>query len=119
MKNGYIYEARMLMVEKLGRYLKDSEVVVHIDGDKRNNDPENLRVILRSDIGGWGKRKLEPNCVCEACGKEFRIKPSHKPNTKFCSAKCAGRKSSAGKGSEYYKLKHRPYLERLKKGIEK
>lgn len=33
---------RVAMERKLGRKLKPGEVVHHIDGNKRNNDPENL-----------------------------------------------------------------------------
>ena len=33
---------RVVMERKLGRKLKPGEIVHHIDGDKRNNDPENL-----------------------------------------------------------------------------
>lgn len=38
---------RVAAEKKLGRALQQGEVVHHIDGDKRNNDPENL-VIFRS-----------------------------------------------------------------------
>ena len=33
---------RVVMERKLGRKLKPGEIVHHIDGDKRNNDPDNL-----------------------------------------------------------------------------
>ena len=33
---------RVVMERKLGRTLKPGEIVHHIDGDKRNNDPDNL-----------------------------------------------------------------------------
>lgn len=33
---------RVVMERKLGRKLRPGEVVHHIDGDKRNNDPDNL-----------------------------------------------------------------------------
>ena len=33
---------RVAMERKLGRKLKPGEIVHHIDGDKRNNDPDNL-----------------------------------------------------------------------------
>lgn len=35
---------REIAAKKLGRPLLPEEVVHHIDGDKRNNDPRNLRV---------------------------------------------------------------------------
>jgi hypothetical protein len=40
----YVAVHRLVMEKKLGRYLKGSEVVDHIDGNTRNNHPDNLRV---------------------------------------------------------------------------
>ena len=42
--NGYAPEHRIVMHNKLGRPLQAGEVVDHIDGDLRNNHPDNLRV---------------------------------------------------------------------------
>lgn len=39
---GYIYLHRLVMEEKIGRYLTQDEVVHHIDGNKKNNSIENL-----------------------------------------------------------------------------
>ena len=43
-KKGYVAEHRLVMEKKLGRYLLRQEVVHHIDGDPKNNSPENLMV---------------------------------------------------------------------------
>jgi hypothetical protein len=40
----YVAEHRLVMEQKLGRYLLPTEVVDHIDGDITNNHPDNLRV---------------------------------------------------------------------------
>ena len=40
----YVAVHRLVMEEQLGRRLLPTEVVDHIDGDTRNNRPENLRV---------------------------------------------------------------------------
>lgn len=42
--HGYIREHRKAMSEHLGRPLTDEEVVHHIDGDKKNNEIDNLRL---------------------------------------------------------------------------
>lgn len=40
---------RIVMEQKLGRPLREEEIVHHIDGDHRNNDPDNLMVLTRSE----------------------------------------------------------------------
>lgn len=46
---GYRGEHRILMEEKLGRKLTPNEVVHHIDGNKTNNDIDNLAVMTRAE----------------------------------------------------------------------
>ena len=41
---GYVREHRLVMEQKLGRYLVPGEVVHHIDSDKQNNHPDNLEI---------------------------------------------------------------------------
>lgn len=42
--NGAVLEHRLVMEQKLGRYLEPYERVHHIDGDKANNHPSNLEL---------------------------------------------------------------------------
>ena len=53
-KRGYIkrngkHEHRLVVEEMLGRELTSEEIVHHIDGNKRNNSPDNLKVMTRSE----------------------------------------------------------------------
>lgn len=41
---GYIYEHRLVMEQHLGRMLTKDERIHHLDGNKRNNAPDNLRL---------------------------------------------------------------------------
>lgn len=67
----YVAVHRLVMEQKLGRYLLTAEVVDHIDGDIQNNHPDNLRLFasnadhLRETLKGkcpkWsedGKRRI-------------------------------------------------------------
>lgn len=54
-----VTEHRMVMAKKVGRPLTSDELVDHMDGDKTNNDPSNLRLYRRGrnepgDIPGFG-----------------------------------------------------------------
>lgn len=45
----YCYEYKLIMEKYLGRYLKNDEVVHHIDGDITNNNIKNLQVMTQSE----------------------------------------------------------------------
>lgn len=47
---------RLVAEKMLGRKLREDEVVHHIDGDKRNNDPENLMVMTAAEHGRFHLR---------------------------------------------------------------
>ena len=47
--DGYVFEHRLVMEKKLGRYLQPDEVVHHIDENPANNDLSNLKLFSNNE----------------------------------------------------------------------
>ena len=45
---GYVAVSRKVIAEQLGRSLTENEIVLHKNGDRLDNNPENLRVVARN-----------------------------------------------------------------------
>lgn len=66
---------RVLMERKLGRSLLPTEDVHHIDGNKDNNDINNLEVVdwleHRKHHGKSQIKFADKLAICDVCGKQF------------------------------------------------
>lgn len=91
-KDGHILLHRLIMEQYLGRYLLSSEVVHHLNGDKTNNNVDNLELktqhkhaqqhaVERAAESGLGTEK---EFVCCVCGESF----SGYGERKTCSKRC-------------------------------
>ena len=99
--DGRVYTHILVAEQKLGRELKEGEVVHHIDKNKQNNSPDNLMVFRsdgdhrayhagstasQSDDGSW---YCDRKYICKNCGTEFYLKPGRKIRKNlFCCKAC-------------------------------
>lgn len=90
---------REIMEQKLGRPLLPNEVVHHLDGDKKNNNPNNLLLFASStDHSAHHAIRKPLTLVCLLCHTEFQRRGNwERSNRKkgkegpFCSKSCAGK----------------------------
>jgi hypothetical protein len=71
--NGTVYLHRHVASIKFGHWLSGDEHVHHIDGNRENNDPNNLMILTHSEHAKLTayERYGEPTVIyCKACGKE-------------------------------------------------
>jgi hypothetical protein len=81
--NGCVFVHRLVMSEKIGRPLTKDEHVHHIDGNKLNNNIENLMLVTRSEhtkIEQALKGNFREDFYCSKCG----IKTFEKTRTGLC-----------------------------------
>jgi len=103
-KKGRVWHHRHVASLKIGRWVSHSEHVHHIDGNRANNNPENLEVVTPSEH--WDRHKVLLARSCLVCDKEFYPR---KDKQKTCSTACAHKKNE--------KIKW-PTLDELVKEVE-
>lgn len=93
---------KLLMEQKLGRYLTPDETVDHIDGNFSNNNIDNLRILFRSEhVSLDVKRVNKLILICEVCGRSFVLngrklqdayynRKNKNATGPYCSKRCAG-----------------------------
>ena len=99
-KYGFVAEQIVASEEKLGRPLKNMEVICHIDNDRNNNDLDNLIIFrtkqdydryrfggkpVQNEDGSYSTPKEVKKRICEFCGKIYTPRSS---TQKFCTKSC-------------------------------
>ena len=88
--------ARYLMAVYIGRFLTKDEHVDHIDGDKTNDNLENLQILSPTENNRKTHCKPPIVCCCPVCKRIFtstkRQLWGKSPTTKCCSRSCASKK---------------------------
>ena len=72
-KIGYVREHRLVMEEKLGRYLKKDEVIHHLNCNPSDNRPKNL-YLCQSTGTHFIEHHLEKR---DKIGRFYKVKKSH------------------------------------------
>jgi hypothetical protein len=83
-----IDEHRKVMQDYLGRKLKRTEIVHHINGNKLDNRIENLQIMTVLEHNRLHKEKLPKTKICVECGKEFMPPIKHRGRNILCSKDC-------------------------------
>jgi hypothetical protein len=96
--HGYVLYHRVLMENKIGRVLKNHEIVHHINENKRDNRLENLELMnyrdhIKNHSFKQGKQYVE--LKCPSCNKNFNKDRNHSHLARkgiytVCSQKCKG-----------------------------
>lgn len=100
-RHGYVLHHRVVMENLLGRLLHADEIVHHLDGNKKNNSPDNLEVMPAREHSSLHARSHGKSLVelrCPQCSVVFLRRRGVTPKVAslsgkravFCSRRCSG-----------------------------
>ena len=92
-KGGKVFLHRHIGAVMRGSWLEKGEIVVFLDGDKKNLRASNLEITSRKERGRivnyLPKGGPRQNLVCTYCGKSYTETYSHAERRKTCSPLCS------------------------------
>lgn len=89
-KYGWVYLHRHVASIKYNRWLNSKEIVHHKDGDRLNNNPDNLEVLNRSEHGQEHFPPQQKKRKCKFCGKYSLRVGIAECRLSYCSPECHG-----------------------------
>lgn len=106
-KKMYKSEHRVIVEKMLGRELRQDELVHHIDGNKKNNNPDNLMIVTRAEHAKIHREQIDrskPVAQIGSDGSVIKIWPSAREaerNVKGCAYQniykcCIGERKTSG-----------------------
>ncbi len=92
-KVGMVYMHRHVLSLKVGRWLRRAEHAHHINGNKKDNSPDNLEIVSESvHTSRHGIERATRKCLilrvvrcCDKCGSKYRMTHG---SSRFCSLSC-------------------------------
>lgn len=87
---GKVYQHRHVASLNEGRWLSSEDQVHHLDGNKRNNDPDNLKILSRSEHAALHKPSDPKVMECDCCGKTFEVHDTRRKmkSRVYCTQRC-------------------------------
>lgn len=108
----YCYEHLYVYWKTYGVIPNSDEIIHHRDGNKHNNDPKNLQLMLAKDHDKLHDKHLSNMVLlkCPVCGKLF-IKTRRETLSKhykvfYCSRQCCGKSTHVSKEALQHNIKY-------------
>lgn len=116
-KNGYVFEHILVAENKLGRKICVNEHVHHKDGNKQNNNPDNLEVLSHGEHTKitMFNRRTGKYLNCKHCGIVYYRKPYQAKKSNYCSLSCNAKGNNIGQMRTKY-IPFHSVLELVKEG---